>query len=81
MLTFCWGVHFAYFLQHEQIEVVININPENIVHVKQNNLFFRSLRRITLDLLISKLTLKAHRQISKKRRFEKFCSCDQACQV
>ena len=25
--------------------------------------------------------LKAHRQISKKRCFEKYCSCDQACQV
>ena len=24
--------------------------------------------------------LKAHRQISKKRCFEKYCSCDQACQ-
>ena len=24
--------------------------------------------------------LKAHRQISKKRYFEKYCSCDQACQ-
>ena len=30
--------------------------------------------------LFSKL-LKAHRQISKKRCFEKYCSCDQACQV
>ena len=26
------------------------------------------------------LTLKAHRQISKKRCFEKYCSCDKACQ-
>ena len=24
--------------------------------------------------------LKAHRQISEKRCFEKYCSCDQACQ-
>ena len=27
-----------------------------------------------------KKILKAHRQISKKRCFEKYCSCDQACQ-
>ena len=26
------------------------------------------------------LTLKAHRQISKKRFFEKYCSCDKVCQ-
>ena len=26
------------------------------------------------------LVLKTHRQISKKRCFEKHCSCDQACQ-
>ena len=25
--------------------------------------------------------LKAHRQISKKWCFEKYCSCDQVCQV
>ena len=25
-------------------------------------------------------SLKAHRQISKKRCFGKYCSCDQACQ-
>ena len=24
--------------------------------------------------------LKAHRQVPKKRCFEKYCSCDQACQ-
>ena len=24
--------------------------------------------------------LKAHRQLSKKRCFEKYCSCDKACQ-
>ena len=24
--------------------------------------------------------LKAHRQVSKKRCFEEYCSCDQACQ-
>ena len=27
------------------------------------------------------INLKAHRQISKKRCFKKYCSCDQACQV
>ena len=27
-----------------------------------------------------KVTLKAHRQISKKRCFEKYFSCDEACQ-
>ena len=25
--------------------------------------------------------IKAHRHIFKKRYFEKYCSCDQACQV
>ena len=29
----------------------------------------------------TKSRLKAHRQISKKRCFEKYCSCFQACQV
>ena len=24
--------------------------------------------------------LKEHRQVSKKRHFEKYCSCDKACQ-
>ena len=28
----------------------------------------------------SKNVLKAHRQISRKRCFEKYCSCDKACQ-
>ena len=30
--------------------------------------------------LTNKLDLRAHRQISKKRGFEKYCSYDQACQ-
>ena len=30
--------------------------------------------------LHDQVLLKAHRQISKKRCFEKYCSCDQACQ-
>ena len=30
--------------------------------------------------LTNKLDLKAHRQISKKQSFEKYCSYDQACQ-
>ena len=30
--------------------------------------------------LIKTICLKAHRQISKKWCFEKYCSCDKACQ-
>ena len=30
---------------------------------------------------VSKCLLKAHRQIFKKWRFEKHCSCDKACQL
>ena len=41
-------------------------------------------KRLYLKIFILKgrweKSLKAHRQISKKRCFEKYCSCDQACQ-
>ena len=45
------------------------------------------MKKIQTDSLVSDIHikkscfLKVHRQISKKRCFEKYCSCDQACQV
>ena len=48
------------------------IQEDHIYHTKQYQTFYRKIKR---DLL------KAHRQISKKRCFENYCSCDQACQV
>ena len=42
---------------------------------------FKSICKRLLLVILLLMFLKAHRQISKKRCFEKYCSCDQACQV
>ena len=36
--------------------------------------------QLVLCMLLKYCSLKAHRQISEKRCFRKYCSCDQACQ-
>ena len=41
---------------------------------KRLEIYFSSFFLRTIELL------KAHWQISKKRRFERYCSCDKACQ-
>ena len=56
------------------------------MNLKLFNSLELAVRRLTLDTYIFRSlyvcnwsTLKAHLQISKKRCFGKYCSCDQAC--
>ena len=63
------------------IRLCLSIAP-SITILQRFNIWWPSiwLKNKYFLCLISKRSLKAHRQISKKQCFEKYCSCDQACQ-
>ena len=75
VMTYCMTNCFVW-----QNNLSYNVDTSNIKKIKdkvkcEKELFHKN----KLDQILE--NLKAHRQISEKRCFEKYCSCEQACQV
>ena len=63
---------------------IVKTVKTNILNLEQKLSSFAFFAVDKISIIFSRILkhkpLKAHRQIPKKRCFEKYCSCDQACE-